>query len=366
MYDIITIYKEKFMNILELKNGRRILISCKDNEDLQTIDEVLKTINIIDSNAFAENNYLTEINIPDNVVYIGDGAFARCANLKKVKLPEKLQKIKYGTFLGCASLEEVNIPENVNEIEPFAFSGCIQLKRVNLPKDCSIMPSAFREAGLVELTIPDIDTVEARVFADCKQLTKVEIKKGTDIPAFAFINCANLKQVILPEEIYNINHHSFAMCTNLESINLPKGLKYIQEGAFSQCIKLQNITLPVNLEFVGKYAFNYCGLDKVEIPKNCGLHMYSFDERVDIKYLTASEIIQREGKRMLQGEIKEPDERFIKGMVTKAVLSSQMTHHEFLKSQALLKQITECRKSQQADIEQPTSLQKIEENSIEV
>ena len=340
------------MKIITLKNGKKVLAFCREEQDLEGIDEILKSVDFINDHAFSTNKYLTEIVIPDNIEYIGESVFAHCHNLTKVTLPKGLKRIEYNTFGSCDKLESVNIPDSVEKIAQFAFHGCTKLKDVELPAQCSIKQSAFRNSGVVNLTIYDMDEIEPGCFADCKHLKSVKIEKGQSIPMFSFINCSNLKQVELPNELFSIGERAFSMCSNLEQINLPRSLKYINEGAFSSCTRLTNIEMPIELEYVGKYAFNYSGISSIELPKNCVFHQDAFDERVDIKYLTSFGIINREGKRMLEGEIKKEDERFIKSMVTKAVLSSQMTHHEFLKSQALLSKIHKQRELQEMQDEQ--------------
>ena len=75
------------MIVTTLKDGQKMLSSCRDKQDLEKINETLKSIDIICDSAFYGNKYLTEIVIPDNVNYIGESAFANCNNLTKVTLP---------------------------------------------------------------------------------------------------------------------------------------------------------------------------------------------------------------------------------------------------------------------------------------
>ena len=82
--------------------------------------------------AFSNNYALTEIIIPESVVFIDGYAFRGCGNLKKAQLPKALKSIPNGLFEFCNSLEEVNIPENLISIGSTAFYYCHKLVFNNL------------------------------------------------------------------------------------------------------------------------------------------------------------------------------------------------------------------------------------------
>lgn len=91
----------------------------------------------IEKNAFARNNSITEITIPEGCIMIGEGAFRECKNLKKVNFSSTLNTIYLGAFYMCSSLEElsnVRIDGNYN-FQPRAFYGCTNLKKINGSKE---------------------------------------------------------------------------------------------------------------------------------------------------------------------------------------------------------------------------------------
>ena len=87
----------------------------------------------IEQNAFARNNSVTEITIPEGCIMIGEGAFRECKNLKKVNFSSTLNTIYSGAFYMCSSLAELsNVRNDGNyNFQPRAFYGCTNLKKIN-------------------------------------------------------------------------------------------------------------------------------------------------------------------------------------------------------------------------------------------
>ena len=82
------------------------------------------TIKKIDKSAFADNEKLTDINIPSSVTSIGDNAFEVCTSLEKITLPENLKTIGAQAFIHNKSLTNVTIPASVTTIGDKAFAYC--------------------------------------------------------------------------------------------------------------------------------------------------------------------------------------------------------------------------------------------------
>lgn len=58
----------------------------------------------IGESAFAQNQSITSITIPEGIKEIGDFAFNDCSGLKKVSLPDSLVAVGEGAFFSCARL----------------------------------------------------------------------------------------------------------------------------------------------------------------------------------------------------------------------------------------------------------------------
>ena len=74
-----------------------------------------------------EPNGLTEIEVPDTVVVIGEAAFVGATEVRRVVLPETVTAIGEFAFFGCAALEELVLLTGELEVSDTAFLGCSSL-----------------------------------------------------------------------------------------------------------------------------------------------------------------------------------------------------------------------------------------------
>lgn len=89
----------------------------------------------------------------------------------------------------------------------------------------------------------------------------------TGIKMQAFVECASLKSVSMPESVTWIGNSAFAGCTGLESVELPAGLKSIGENAFYSCTSLISVVVPDKVTSIAFLAFFGClNLESITIP----------------------------------------------------------------------------------------------------
>lgn len=82
--------------------------------------------------AFADNQYLQEITMGNQVTYCGDYAFSYAASLKKVSLSKELSVLGRYAFSGCKKLQSATVPDQVKRIELATFEGCTAIKQITL------------------------------------------------------------------------------------------------------------------------------------------------------------------------------------------------------------------------------------------
>jgi hypothetical protein len=69
--------------------------------------------------------YLTDVELPDSLEYIGEFTFYG-SSVDNVKLPENVKYIGNVAFGFCRNLKSIYIPAGVEEIDGSAFSGCLK------------------------------------------------------------------------------------------------------------------------------------------------------------------------------------------------------------------------------------------------
>lgn len=132
---LITIAKEAFYNCnklvnIVLPNSLRI-IEEKAFQYCSSLKEINIPINIeiIEKETFANCNLLQFVHFEENglLKIIKEKAFYMCKNLSDIKLSSSLQKIESYAFYNCSNMESINIPIDVMEIGNNAFEKCFCL-----------------------------------------------------------------------------------------------------------------------------------------------------------------------------------------------------------------------------------------------
>ena len=91
------------------------------------------------------------------------------------------------------------------------------------------------------------------------EINKVNISKGiTSIGSYAFVNCKNLTNIIIPDSVISIGAYAFSQCIKLESINMHKNIAYIGAYCFIECTRLNNIIIPKNVTSISSGMFYGC------------------------------------------------------------------------------------------------------------
>lgn len=93
---------------------------------------------------------------------------------------------------------------------------------------------------------------------------------GTDVFCIykeCFCNNTSIREVTVPQPIYNISEKAFKNCSNLHKVTLPKSLKVIGDEAFCGCSSLKEIVIPEGTIDIGTKALASCDkLNTVIIP----------------------------------------------------------------------------------------------------
>ncbi|MDE6584158.1 MAG: leucine-rich repeat domain-containing protein, partial [Anaeroplasmataceae bacterium] len=264
---------------------------------------------IIMTGAFSGCTTLTEINIPANIVKVGDSAFADCTSVADVNFVSKedgghLTEIGSKAFRNLREVEELVVPTTVEHIGEGAFSRLVSLRDLSIPfvgdegnpknestQYNSLFGYIFGYATTENGTNPDEAAADGKHMYPVRQMYGSESEYWVYMPVSlknvtvygdiqdqlrygAFSGCAHLEHVYLCESITKIEDYVFAGCSRLQDMDLTNlvDLLYLGDRAFERCLTIDEILLPMSspsFTKIGSDAFAYCiSLPTLAIPNS--------------------------------------------------------------------------------------------------
>ena len=209
---------------------------------------------------------LESVALPEGVTSIEDYAFARNDRLKEITLPQSLTSIGKAVFFWCTALGKIAIPDGVTSVGDNAFSTCVSLKELALGAELLNAGCGLTEfcVALEKITVSENNEsfsdegncltrkADNTVIAGC---ASSKIPAGTEqIGEYAFCGQTQLGAIDFPDGLKNIGHYAFS-CTGLKELKLPRGLQRIGVSAFANCIELEYVQIPDSVTDVGSKAF---------------------------------------------------------------------------------------------------------------
>lgn len=179
---------------------------------------------------------LTNIEIPNSVLWISGNAFVKCTSLTSIEIPNSVSIIEWGAFSDCTGLTNVKLGNSVSDLAQSAFSGCSNLTNIVVDEgnyyydsreNCNaiietnsntlivgckgtIIPNtvtkigddAFKDRNLTTIELPDqITSIGERAFLDNKELRSIRcLAKKPPYFNDSFYDCREDLQVQVPEE----------------------------------------------------------------------------------------------------------------------------------------------------------------------
>ena len=108
---------------------------------------------------------IQSLTIPSNIVFIGGGFLGGCSNLEEIVIPNTVEAFDGEmSFAGCGNLKKVTFPEEFvicGEKWSGTFSGCVSLEKVSLPRGVKIINETFIDCiNLTECILnDDLETI---------------------------------------------------------------------------------------------------------------------------------------------------------------------------------------------------------------
>ena len=171
---------------------------------------------------------LTEVVVPEGMVYVSDNAFTGCRSLRSVTFPDSIFEMFEAVFSQCTSLVSVTLPKKVLYIGQFFFSHCSSLQSIDIPLGFyGIYEWGFAQCtALHTIKLPEtLKFICNSAFLECSALESIDIPDSVrSIGYSVFENCTSLKRVFMSQKLYSKvlkkKLDIFKGCTALESIIL--------------------------------------------------------------------------------------------------------------------------------------------------
>ena len=205
-------------------------------------NEAIKTVVLPDSiktigqSAFAGCANLERINV-ENVTSFGPYAFFECAALKNVEFNDTIETLPVYLFSECSSLESVKLPKALKALSNHLFDACENLKSVDIPSEVTLIDrSAFENAGIETIVIPDsVKEIGDYAFENAP-LTSVSFGKNVEkFGSLVFWGCNKLTNIVIPDKVTEIPYGTFFNCTALSTVTIGRNVTAIDDTAFKNC-----------------------------------------------------------------------------------------------------------------------------------
>lgn len=206
---------------------------------------------------------------------VPDYCFANCTNLVALDSASNIKSVGNYAFLNCKSLSSASFLGTENQvlthIGDYAFAGS-GLKSIVINLQGSVSDSS----------------TNTHCFANCTELTSVDMTKSTYMADHMFDGCTKLQRVTLNDYHSYINEYVFANCTMLSSITLPKNTYMLADHMFDGCVNLREVKFqePSQLRQLGAAVFAGCSkLTSVTLPASVDDLSY-----IDPEFLSGSSV----------------------------------------------------------------------------
>lgn len=299
-------------NVIDLKNAKAILGGALSGCSFDKIDFSEK-FTTIGNYAFYEAD-VEEFTIPATVTSIGGNAFSYstlrravmlnaapitstgkcasmfqgCLNLTEVVLPEDLLYIPQNMFNGCIALENFELPASVTSVSNYAFAYTA-IRYMDLSGVKTFGTYVFTGSAIEEVKFGNQTTsIGTYMFVNTQHIETITLSESittistyafqnsaiknvifnsavTTIASYAFSNCA-VERIEIPDSVTSLSSDAFSGCTALTYVKLPRGITSLSMRTFSGCANLETVVIPDTITKFSSNAFKDCTSLKLVVP----------------------------------------------------------------------------------------------------
>lgn len=214
--------------------------NSKFNGNLVIPDSVTE----ICANAFYNcSNFIGELKLSRNCVYIRDHAFYNCSGLTGgLTFYEQTQVIGDAAFALCESLngkvEFLYNGDRMLYLGQYAFAQDINIKEIKTDAEANCSEGVFLNCKSLE-SVDHIQWPYTNTFAGCTNITNLKIGglNGNDI----LRGLKNLEELEISSSATSLGRATLAECTKLKTLRIPSTVTSIATNAFYKTENIQDI-----------------------------------------------------------------------------------------------------------------------------
>ena len=241
----------------------------------------------IGKEAFAKkfNNKKVKIELPDNIVEIGEAAFATNSAITAVKFgatpaSSKLKTIGVKAFYNAGLSENIQFPDGLETLKDDCFARN-ELTSVKLPDNIKeVWGRVFSYNKITTADLGKFKDVNVRIWSkDLHTTPRVDAKANMQnvVPygMFAFNNISKFEDIKIPAHVWGIGESAFAE-NSLTSLQLPAQYTNIYLGGFKNNAGLKKLTFltkddgngnKIGIGQIDRSAFQNCAIEgHLEFP----------------------------------------------------------------------------------------------------
>ena len=179
--------------------------------------------------------------------------------------------------------------DNIREFYPGLLSSAFNIKAIEIkPSIRKIDQSALSNCGIEEIVLHNgLAEICGFAFLNCVNLTNLVLPDSVSIlNSLALVGCSNLREITLSSSMTSLAKSVFKNSVNLAKVSIPESIVDFGDSCFEGCGQLTEIVLPSRVQTVGYQAFYMCtSLSKLSFNSDVNFMPSSINECNNLRQL---------------------------------------------------------------------------------
>ncbi len=190
---------------------------------------------VVDPYAFAYNDSIESVSLPDSVRSIGRSAFRICRSLRRVELPDSIESIGDEAFLDT-NLEEFRVPVALADLGERAL----------------VTYGAHHGTKMPSLAHVEVAPGNDSFYTACGMLCR-----RTGSQASVVIFTSSEARVMFPDEVTRVEDYAFCNARGIEYLALNPGLSFIGTNGMATRCWIRHIHVDMAKPIAGRTTFDF-------------------------------------------------------------------------------------------------------------